>query len=210
MPPQRDRSRRAEDPQSSSGGRRVCTALTTSGQPCKRSAVPGLTVCQSHGGGTAASVRAGRRASAASEAAVLWGISSDTRGLSVQEELEQLARNTLTDIIALRIKLGEDTKAHIGLLVASREKIEAEVGDEIYATVKTKRVSGTSPWVQELHKSEAQLIAVLRLLHEIAGDSGAQDIKRIRIQTAREVARLMKAFPGLTVDQVAAEVSRAS
>lgn len=139
---------------------------------------------------------------------MLWGISPDTGSVSVQEELEQLARNTLTDIIALRIKLGESTSDHIGLLVASREKIEAEVADEVYTTIKTKRVSGTSPWVAELRKSEAQLLSVLRLLHEVSGNQDGQDIRRVRIQTAREVARLMKAYPGISIDEVAAEVSK--
>lgn len=139
---------------------------------------------------------------------MLWGISPDTGSVSVQEELEQLARNTLTDIIALRIKLGEETSAHIGLLVASRERVSAEVADDVYTTIKTKRIAGTSPWVAELRKSEAQLLSVLRLLHEVSGNQDGQDIRRVRIQTAREVARLMKAYPGISIDEVAAEVSK--
>lgn len=199
-----------QQPASPSNARsaRRCSALTTSGNPCKRPAVPGLTVCKSHGGGTAASVRAGKKARVSQRAGALWGISPDTSGVSIQEELEKLARNKLTDITALRLKLGSESESHIGLLTDSREKTEAEVGEDVYTTIKTKKSSGVSPWVQELHKAEQELVQILRLLQEVTGGSEEVDTKRIRLQTAREVARLLKAFPGISVDEVAAEVSK--
>lgn len=197
----------SNDKDAQSGRRRVCKALTTSGSRCKRPAVPGLTVCKSHGGGTAASVRASKRADVSQKAATLWGISPDTGGISVEEELTKLARNKLTDITALRLKLGSED-SHIGMLRESVEKTEQEVGDESYRTIKTKKSSGVSPWVKELHDAEKELVAILRLLQEVTGGTEEVDTKRLRMQTAREAARLLKAFPGISVDEVAAEVSK--
>ena len=207
MPPQQRNSPSGKDSRPARGGR-ICKALTTSGSRCRRQAVTGLTVCKSHGGGTAASVRAGKRASVSQQAAKLWGISSDTSGLSVEEELTKLARNKIVDILALRIELGGSPRKHIGLLTNSKEVTEAEVAEDVFSTVKTKRVSSTSPWVQELHKAEQELVQILRLLQEVTGGSEEVDTRRIRMQTAREAARLLKAFPGISVDEVAAEVSK--
>lgn len=191
-----------------SGGRR-CTALTTSGAKCKRLAVVGLTVCKSHGGGTAASVRAGKRASVSQQAATLWGISPDTSGVSIEDELNKLARNKLTDILALRLELSrEGGPKHIGLLKDQEETTESEVADDVFVTVKTRRASSVSPWVQELHKAEQELLQIFRLLQEVTGGTDEVDTKRLRMQTARETARLLKAFPGLGVDEVALEVSK--
>lgn len=170
--------------------------------------MPGLTVCVSHGGGTAASVRAGKRSAVSQQAAQLWGISSDTGSFSVEEELTKLARNKVTDILALRLELSRENSRHIGLLTNSKETTEAEVADDVFLTVKTKRLSGTSPWVQELHKAETELVQILRLLQEVTGGTEEVDTRRIRMQTAREAARLLKAFPGMGVDEVAAEVSK--
>ena len=191
-----------------SGKRRVCTAHTASGSRCKATAVPGLTVCKSHGGGTAASVRVSKQASVSQQAHKLWGVSSGTGGISVEEELTKLARNKLTDILALRTLLSDSDGTHIGMLTDSREVTDSEVGEEVYRTIKKKSSSGVSPWVVELHKAETELIQVLRLLQEVTGGSEEVDTKRVRIQTAREVARLLKAFPGISVDEVAAEVSK--
>jgi hypothetical protein len=204
MPP----TQRHADQDSGSGRRRVCTATTSQGQPCRRTAVAGLTVCKSHGGGTAASVRAGKRAAVSQQAATLWGISSDAGGISIEEQLNQLARNKVTDILALRLELSREGGKHIGLLLDSKEVTETEVEDDIFQTVKKKHASGVSPWVVELHKAEQELLAILRLLHEITGGTEEVDTKRLRMQTARETARLLKAFPGLSVDDVAAEVSK--
>lgn len=139
---------------------------------------------------------------------MLWGINPDTGGISVEEELTKLARNKITDITALRLKLGASSVDHIGMLTESREKTSAEVGDDVFVTLKVKRGAGTSPWVAELHKAEQELVVILRLLQEVTGGSEEVDTKRLRIQTAREAARLIKAFPGISVDQVAAEVSK--
>lgn len=124
-----------------------------------------------------------------------------------------MARNKLTDILALRIKLGAKPERYYGVIKTSVEDTEAEtLGDgEIIAlqTRKTKKSAGTHPLVQELHKAEQELLQIMRLLHEVTGDGGDdQDIRRVRMQVAREAARLMKAFPGMAVDDVAAEVGK--
>lgn len=190
-----------------------CTALTTSGAACKRLAVAGLLVCKSHGGGTAASVRAGKRAGVSRQAAQLWGISPDAGSdLSIEDELRKLARNKLTDVLALRLKLGVESDSHIGLLVESTHYQEYDIEGTVQSKSGSQKSrvkrSGTSPWVQELHKTEMELIQVLKLLHEVTGGSDEVDLTRIRLQTAREAARIMKSFPGITVDEVAREVSR--
>lgn len=208
MPTQPRKRREAVDTVSTPDRRGLCTALTTAGQPCGRRAVAGLTVCKSHGGGTAASVSAGKRAAATQQAHTLWGINTDTSGISVEAELTQLAKNKLADITALRIELSSTGAKHIGLLVDSRETTDAEVGEDVFRTVKTKRSSGASPWVAELHKAEQELVQILRLLQEVTGGTEEVDTRRIRMQTAREAARLLKAFPGISVDEVAAEVSK--
>lgn len=174
--------------------------------------MPGLKVCKSHGGGTASSVRVSKKARVSRRAAVLWGISPDTGGISVQEELEKLARNKLTDILALRLKLGEESDQHIGTLVDGKTLVEYDIEGTVQSKQGTQRTvsrrAGTSPWVNELHKAEQELVQILRLLQEVTGGTEEIDTKRIRMQTARETARILKAFPGISVDDVAAEVSK--
>lgn len=192
--------------------RRVCTALTTSGSPCRRQAVSGLTVCKSHGGGTASSVRVSKRAVVGQQAA-LWGISPDTGGISIEEELTKLARNKITDILALRLKIsGDSTGRHIGTLTETHTVTEYDIEGTVQSKSGTQETrakrAGTSVWVQELHKAEMELVAILRLLQEVTGGTEEVDTRRIRMQTAREAARLIKAFPGISVDQVALEVSK--
>lgn len=208
MPPQQRKRATTPDTTSKSSRPKACTALTSAGQPCKRPPVKGLKVCKSHGGGTAASVRAGVRASVSQQAVRLWDISDDAGSISVEAELQKLAKNKVTDILALRIELSKEGVRHIGLLVDSKEITEAEVGEEIYTTSKVKRSASVSPWVAELHKAEQELVQILRLLQEVTGGTEEVDTKRIRMQTAREAARLLKAFPGISVDEVAAEVSK--
>lgn len=206
----RQHQRQSSRPSGESGR---CTALTTSGNPCKRARVPGLTVCKSHGGGTAASARVSKQARISQQAASLWGISPDAGGISVKEELEKLARNKITDIIALRLELGKDPSGHIGMLTESSVTVEYDIEGTVqskYGSQKTRaRRAGTSPYVQELHKAEMELVQILRLLQEVSGDGDSvADLKRVRLQTAREAARLLKAFPGISVDEVASEVSK--
>lgn len=209
MPHQRnDKPSGAKDSQSSASRRRVCTALTTSGSRCKRTAVTGLKVCKSHGGGTAASVRAGKVEAASQQVAKLWGISPGASGISVVDELNKLANAKITDILALRIELSREGAKHIGMLRDGQEVTDAEVGDDIYTTVKTKKSAGVSPWVAELHKAEGELLQILKLLQEVTGGTEQVDKKRIQMQAARNAARLLKAFPGLSVDDIAAEVSK--
>lgn len=210
MSPQRKQATRTGSPADSD---LRCTALTSGGQPCQRRTVPGLTVCKSHGGGTAASVRVGNKTRVSQRAAVLWGISSDAGSISVEEELHKLARNKLTDISALRIKISTDAiNRHIGTLtdgiVITEYDIEGTVQSKSGSQEARTRKAGVSPWVQELHKAEQELVQILRLLQEVTGGSDEVDVKRIRIQTAREAARLLKAFPGISVDDIAAEVSK--
>lgn len=205
------RQPRPED--SPSETRRVCKAITGSGNRCRATAAPGLTVCRSHGGGTAASVRKSRKARVAQTASTLWGIAPGAGSVSVEEELTQLARNKLADVTALRIKISQDeVNRHIGTLRESHTETEYDIEGTVQSkqgtqTMTVKR-AGVSVWVQELHKAEAELLAILRLLQEVTGGNEEQDVKRIRIQTAREVGRLLKAFPGLSIDEVAAEISK--
>lgn len=195
-------------------GDRRCQALTTSGSRCRRAAVAGLTVCKSHGGGTAASLRASRRSQVQDQVASLWGISSEAGSISIVDELTKLARNKLTDILALRIELGIDPNKHIGTLLETSVVVDYDIEGTVQSksgTQKTRtRRSGVSPWVQELHKAEMEFLQIARLLHEVQGGTDEIDVKRLRIQTARETARLLKAFPGLPVDEVVAEVSKAA
>lgn len=170
-------------------------------------------MCKSHGGATAASVRAGKRADISQQAASLWGISSDAGGISVEAELTKLARNKLTDITALRLKIsGDAVSRHIGLLTESHTETEYDITGTVQSKEGTQesrtRKSDTSVWVKELHRTEQELLQILKLLQEVTGGTEEVDTKRLRMQTARETARLLKAFPGLSVDDVAAEVSK--
>lgn len=153
-----------------------------------------------------------RKARASHQASSLWGISPDAGSVDVKAELEKLAANKLTDIIALRSELGRDPEAHIGMLMDSDVKVDYDIQGTVQSKDGSQRTrskkSGTSPWVQELHKTEQEYLSILRLLHEITGDTTGVDVERVRIQTAREVARLLKAFPGISVDDVAREVAK--
>lgn len=215
MPPKRIPSKKSGSPVPVSSSRAPrCTAKTTSGDKCKRAAVTGLTVCKSHGGGTAASVRKSTRSRVSSEAAQLWGITEDTSGISVVDELNKLARNKMTDILALRIKIsGDRVQQHIGQLTEGSSITEYDIEGTIqsksgYQESRTKKAS-TSIWVQELHRTEAELVQILKLLHEVTGTGDTeQDSTRVRMQVAREAARLMKGFPGMSVEDVASEVGK--
>lgn len=145
---------------------------------------------------------------ASQQVAKLWGISPGASGISVVDELNKLANAKITDILALRIELSREGAKHIGMLRDGQEVTDAEVGDDIYTTVKTKKSAGVSPWVAELHKAEGELLQILKLLQEVTGGTEQVDKKRIQMQAARNAARLLKAFPGLSVDDIAAEVSK--
>lgn len=183
----------------------MCAALTATGDKCRKRAVPGLTVCSSHGGGTSSSVRASKRKKAHRTANALWGISPDTGSVDIVEELNKLARNKMTDITAIRLKMGEQPDKFYGMLEDSREITESDVNGR---TIKRSRKAGVHPLVGELHKAENELVQILRLLREVDGSTDEGDLTRIRLQTARETARLMKSFPGMGVDEAAAEVAK--
>ena len=192
---------------------RRCKALTSTGARCQRPPAPGLTVCKSHGGGTAASVRKSTRAKVSDQAHSLWGIAPHTGGVSVEEELQKLARNKLADVNALRIKISADPiTMHIGRLTEVMTLVEYDIAGTVQSKSGTQETrvkrAGTSVWVQELHKAEQELLAILRLLQEVTGDNDPGDERRIRIQTAREAARLAKAFPGLSSDEIAMEIAK--
>lgn len=193
-------------------GGRICSALTTSGVKCRKRAVPGLTVCTTHGGNTRTSRVKSRREQVKASAHGLWGIAEEKDGVSVETELQRLARNKLRDITALRIELGNDPDRYYGLLIESRTDeefdIEGTVQSKTGSQRKTVRRSGVHPLVEELHKDEQELLSILRLLQEVSGGADDGDIQRIRMQTAREAARLLKAFPGISVDDVAMEVTK--
>lgn len=215
MPPKRTPSKTSGSPVPARSSRAVrCTAKTTGGTPCKRVAVQGLNVCRSHGGGTAASVRKSKESRVSHEAAQLWGISTDTSGVSIVDELNKLARNKLTDILALRVKIsGDSVSKHIGTLtdsvVMTEYDIEGTVQSKSGSQETRNRRASTSVWVQELHKAESELLQIFRLLHEVTGQGASdQDDVRVRMQVAREAARLMKGFPGMSVEDVASEVGK--
>jgi hypothetical protein len=187
--------------------------MTTSGARCRRPVVPGLKVCSSHGGATAASVRKSTRAKVEDQVHSLWGIAPGAGSISVEEELTKLFRNKLADVTALRLKISADEQArHIGHLRESRVENEYDIQGTVQSktgtsSTVTKR-AGVSVWVQELHKAEAELLAIARLLHEVTGGTDEFDTKRLRMQTAREAARLSKAFPGMSADDIALEIAK--
>ena len=111
-------------------------------------------------------------------------------------------------MLALRIELGANPGKYHGMLLDSREVTEAEVGDDVFKTIKRKQSLSVHPLVTELHKAEQELVQILRLLQEVTGGTEENDTRRIRMQTAREAARLIKAFPGIGIDEVVAEVSK--
>ena len=201
-----DKQRRHREGDSAYTSRRDrCQAHTADGRPCGKSAVPGLTVCKTHGGNTVSSARKGKATRVSRETARLWGIDISGSSVSVADELNKLAMNKLTDITAIRIELGKDPSAHYGLLVDSYEESSSDLSGE---SSKTVHRSGTSPLVGELHKAEQELVQILRLLQEVTGGTEEVDTKRLKMQTAREAARLVKAYPGISVDSVAMEVTR--
>lgn len=170
-------------------------------------------MCTSHGGGTTASVRKSNRAKVVDQVQSLWGIASGAGGISVEGELLQLARNKLADVNALRIKISADpVSLHIGKLVETIAEVEYDIVGTVQSKEGTQRTvgkrAGTSVWVQELHKAEAELLSILRLLQEVTGDSDPGDNRRATIQAARQAARLARAFPGLTSDEIAMEVGK--
>lgn len=214
MPPKKRTSTKAVESPVLSGDVAVCSAKTTSGRSCKRPAVKGLSVCKSHGGGTAASVRKSVQTRVTQDAAKLWGISTDASSISIVDELNKLARNKMTDIVALRIKIsGDRVQSHIGTITESVSQTEYDIVGTVQSKegqqeTRTKK-SGISAWVQELHRAEAELLQIFRLLHEVTGTGDSeQDDTRVRMQVAREAARLMKGFPGMSVEAVAAEVGK--
>lgn len=188
--------------QGDSAGR--CSALAASGRRCGRNVVPGLTVCSVHGGGTATSVAKGKRVSTSQKLQSLWGLTRNAGSLSVEEELNKLAHSKITDVTALRIELGRNPDKYQGMQVESYEETETEQGYAIKRVKKNK----IHPLVDELHKTEKELASILRMIKEVGGNVDQQSVDRVRLQTARETARLLKSYPGMGIDEAAAEVTR--
>jgi len=135
----------------------------------------------------------------------LWGLSSNAGSISVEQELNKLAHNKITDITALRIELGSNPEKYQGMIVESYEETENEVNGYTIKKVKRNKVH---PLVDELHRAEKELATILRMIKEVGGEVDDQQLERIRLQTARETARLVKSYPGMGIDEAAAEVTR--
>lgn len=196
------RSKQQDPAPAADSGR--CKALASSGRQCGRRVAPGLTVCAVHGGGTAASVAKSKRASTSQKLQSLWGLTSNAGSVSVEQELNKLAHSKITDITALRIELGSNPEKYQGMQVESYEETETEQG----YTIKRVKRNKVHPLVDELHKSEKELATILRMIKELGGEVDQQAVERIRLQTARETARLLKAYPGMGVDEAASEVTK--
>ena len=92
----------------------------------------------------------------------------------------------------------------MGSEMCIRDRTETEQG----YTIKRVKRNKVHPLVDELHKSEKELAAILRMIRELGGEVDQQAVDRIRLQTARETARLLKAYPGMGVDEAASEVTK--
>jgi len=123
----------------------------------------------------------------------------------VGEELSKLINAKMSDVRALRIRLGEDVNTHLGMVQRSITEVQGTPAEGGQTTTHSSRID----LVAELHRCERELVQMLRLAHEVnPSGTSSSDVERIRLQTARETARLMKAYPGLGVDEAAKEVAR--
>ena len=121
------------------------------------------------------------------------------------EELSKLINAKMSDVRALRIRLGEDVNTHLGMVQRSITEVQGTPTEGGQTTTHSSRID----LVAELHRCERELVQMLRLAHEVnPSGTSSSDVERIRLQTARETARLMKAYPGLGVDEAAKEVAR--
>jgi hypothetical protein len=123
----------------------------------------------------------------------------------VGEELSKLINAKMSDVRALRIRLGENVNTHLGMVQRSITEVQGTPTEGGQITTHSSRID----LVAELHRCERELLQMLRLAHEVnPSGTSSSDVERIRLQTARETARLMKAYPGLGVDEAAKEVAR--
>lgn len=171
-----------------------CHALTVNGSPCKNRPVKGLTVCAVHGGGTRSSQRKKAKIAATNQIK-LWGC-ADSTPATIQDDLYKLINQKRNDIIALRIELSKNPAQYYGLLTDTI----TESGDD---SVVTKKLQ-THPLVQELHKSEQELLDLLKLLQTIEDPQQSSDM--FVFQLANQMARILKAYPGLSAENAAKEV----
>ena len=191
---------------------KYCHAMTTAGTRCRRKAVPGLTVCRMHGGATLSSRRSSVESQAKSQISVLWGLDSGgSSAVNAKEELATLIRNKRRDITAIRATIEEDPSTYYGMLPDTQEIVHTSTMDGSGGSrvKRATRKQQIHPLVGELHKAEMELLRMLRLLTEVEGSSELQDTQMLQRQAARQAARIMRAYPGISVEDVAKEVSRA-
>lgn len=173
---------------------RHCHALTVSGSPCKNRPVKGLTVCAVHGGGTRSSQRKKAKI-AATKQTKLWGCASSTPA-TIQDDLYKLISQKRNDVVALRIELSKNPEQYYGLLTDTITESDNE-------SVVTKKLQ-VHPLVNELHKSEQELLELLKLLQTIEDPQQSSDM--FVFQLANQMARILKAYPGLSAENAAKEV----
>lgn len=182
-----------------------CTAYTLGGKPCRNRAVAGLTVCRHH--------KANKRAEAGGGGSTVRGVwqpvGRAAKQVSAAEALQDLITARMADAQAIREWLAHNEG--VGLLVDTDEVVDADGGYAVGANRKrvVKRLR-THPLVDELHKAEADVAKWLGQLALVTGEQVTDAQVRLQAgQVARAAARLAKAYPGISVDDVAREVLRA-
>lgn len=186
-------------------GDQFCTAYTLGGKPCRNRPVAGLTVCRHH--------RANKRAEAGGGDTVVRGVwqplGRTAKKVAAAEALQDLIAARMADAAAIREWLSRNEA--VGLLVDTDEVVDADGGQAVGASRKrvVKRLR-THPLVEELHKAEADVAKWLSQLALMTGEQLSDAQVRLQAgQVARAAARLAKAYPGISVDDIAREVLRA-
>ncbi len=182
-----------------------CSALTVAGKPCRNRAVAGLTVCRHH--------RANKRAEGGRGGTAVQGVwqpvGKEAKKVAAAEALQDLISARMVDAQAIRVWLSQNDG--VGLLVDTDEVVDADGGQAVGASRKrvVKRLR-THPLVEELHQAESDVAKWLGQLALMTGEQLTDAQVRLQAgQVARAAARLAKAYPGISVDDVAREVLRA-
>lgn len=210
--PQKSRDRRRELLSSASRSRShptskplspdpsCCQAITQSGERCHAKPVKGLTVCAKHGGNTASSRRKSRISRAKDQSYKLWGISEEATDHELKSELHNLLESKLQDATAIRVHLSREKNA-VGLMLD-----EVSDSSESYREVERLRVH---PLVKELHSVEKDIVDIIKVLHSMNPEVVDENTKKmISMQASRKAARILKAYPGISVDSVALQVAK--
>lgn len=182
-----------------------CTAYTLGGKPCRNRPVAGLTVCRHH--------RANKRVEGGRGGTVVQGVwqpvGREAKRVAAADALQDLITARMADAQAIRVWLSQHES--VGLLVDTDEVVDADGGQAVGASRKrvVKRLR-THPLVDELHRAEADVAKWLGQLALMTGEQLSEAQVRLQAgQVARAAARLAKAYPGISVDDVAREVLRA-